>query len=88
VTFSASLAEGILFPPIVSLTFQLRWDLNSNYCPGWRGITFTAACKELKVHTMQCADAGIEGLILSSEDYAIFSKKYWLNNERKTYYVA
>jgi hypothetical protein len=30
----------------------------------------------------------MEGLILSSEDYAAFSKKDWLNNDKKTYYVA
>jgi len=32
---------------------------------------------------VQCTDTSIEGLILSSEDYAVFSKKYWLNNEKK-----
>jgi hypothetical protein len=37
---------------------------------------------------VQCTDTSIEGLILSSEDYAVFSKKDWLNNDKKTYYVA
>jgi hypothetical protein len=37
---------------------------------------------------VQCTDTSIEGLILSSEDYAVFFKKDRLNNDKKTYYVA